>query len=51
MDTKDYLAYIVNEIHTAIVVTVDDDGLPIIAAIDMMDSGENSLYFLIRKMV
>ena len=46
METKDYLAYIVNEIHTAIVATVDDDGLPVTAAIDMMDSNENSLYFL-----
>lgn len=46
MKTTDYLAYIVNEIHTTIVATVDDDGLPVTAAIDMMDSDENSLYFL-----
>ena len=45
----DYLAYIVNEIHTTIVATVDDEGLPVTAAIDMMDSDSNSLYFLTAK--
>lgn len=45
----DYLAYIVNEIHTTIVATVDDEGLPVTAAIDMMDSDENSLFFLTAK--
>ena len=49
MQTKDYLAYLVNEIHTCIVATVDDDGLPVTAAIDMMDCDENSLYFLTAK--
>ena len=45
----DYLAYIVGEIHTTIVATVDDEGLPVTAAIDMMDSDENSLYFLTAR--
>jgi len=49
MKAKDYLAYIVNEIHTTIVATVDDEGLPVTAAIDMMDSDENGLYFLTAK--
>ena len=49
MQTKDYLAYLVNEIHTCIVATVDDDGLPVTAAIDMMDCDDNSLYFLTAK--
>lgn len=49
MEEKDYLAYIVNEIHTTIVATVDDEGLPITAAIDMMDSDDNSLFFLTAK--
>lgn len=49
MEAKDYLAYIVKEIHTSIVATVDDKGLPVTAAIDMMDSDENSLYFLTAK--
>ena len=49
MRTKDYLAYLVNEIHTVVVATVGDDGLPVTAAIDMMDCDENSLYFLTAK--
>ena len=49
METKDYLAYISKVIHTTIVATVDDEGLPVTAAIDMMDSDENSLYFLTAK--
>jgi len=49
METKDYLAYVVKQIHTTIVATVDDDGLPVTAAIDMMDSDDNSLYFLTAK--
>ena len=49
MEAKDYLSYLVNEIHTTVVATVDDDGLPVTAAIDMMDSDENGLYFLTAK--
>lgn len=49
METKDYLNYIVNEIHTVIVATTDDDGLPVTAAIDMMDTDDRSLYFLTAK--
>lgn len=45
----DYLAYIVREIHTVIVATVDNEGLPVTVAIDMMDSDENSLYFLTAR--
>ena len=46
---KSYLRYIVNEIHTTIVATVDDEGLPVTAAIDMMDADENGLYFLTAR--
>ena len=49
MKTADYLSCIVNEIHTTIVATVDDEGLPVTAAIDMMDCDDNSLYFLTAK--
>jgi ferredoxin len=49
METKDYLAYLVEEIHTVIVATVDDDMLPVTAAIDMMDYDADSLYFLTAK--
>jgi len=43
------MSYIVNEIHTTIVATVDDEGLPVTAAIDMMDADENGLYFLTAR--
>ena len=49
METKDYLAYIVDQIHRTIVATVDDAGLPVTAAIDMMDYDADSLYFLTAK--
>ena len=49
MRTADYLSFIVHEIHTTIVATVDDEGLPVTAAIDMMDCDENSLYFLTAR--
>ena len=49
MTTADYLNYIVNEIHRTIVATVDEEGLPVTCAIDMMDCDEDSLYFLTAK--
>lgn len=49
METKDYLSYIMNKIHRTIVATVDDEGLPVTAAIDMMDNDDQSLYFLTAK--
>ena len=49
MNTADYLNYIVEEIHTTIVATVDEEGLPFTAAIDMMDCDGDSLYFLTAK--
>ncbi len=49
MEAKDYLEYISEKIHRTIVATVDDDGLPVTTAIDMMDSDENGLYFLTAK--
>ena len=49
METKDYLKYVVNEIHRTVVATVDDEGLPVTTAIDMMDFDDNGLYFLTAK--
>ena len=49
MEAKDYLNYISKVIHTTVVATVDDDGLPLTATIDMMDSDEYGLYFLTAK--
>lgn len=49
MEIKEYLDFIVNQIHTTVVATVDDNGLPVTCAVDMMDCDENSLYFLTAK--
>ena len=49
MEAKDYLKIISEDIHRTIVATVDDEGLPVTAAIDMMDSDDNGLYFLTAK--
>ena len=49
MESREYLRYIVNEIHTVIVATVDDAGHPVTAAIDMMESDDSNLYFLTAK--
>lgn len=49
IEAKEYLAYLVREMHTCIAATVDNNGLPVTTAIDMMDCDENSLYFLTAK--
>lgn len=49
MENNEYLKYIVDEIHTVIVATVDSDGLPVTAAIDMMYADNDGLYFLTAK--
>ena len=38
MESKDYLAYLVEEIHTTVVATVDDAGLPVTAGHDFVAS-------------
>nr|WP_122011717.1 pyridoxamine 5'-phosphate oxidase family protein [Maliibacterium massiliense] len=49
MNTQDYLACIVRDIHTTVVATLDADGLPVTCAIDMMDYDARSLYFLTAR--
>lgn len=44
-----YLKYLVEEIHTTVMATVDANGLPVSCAVDMMDYDENGLYFLTAK--
>lgn len=44
-----YLEYLEKEIHSVIAATVDDNGLPVTCAIDIMDSDEKGLYFLTAK--
>lgn len=49
METKDYLKYIVEEIHSTVLATVDEENKPVTCAIDMMDYDDHSLYFLTAK--
>ena len=49
MSAGRYLNDLREEIHTAVAATVDDNGLPVTCAIDMMDADKNSLYFLTAK--
>ena len=49
MEPEDFLSYVVKNIHTAVVATVDDEGLPVTAAIDMMDADADGLYFLTAR--
>lgn len=49
MQAKDYLKYIVKEIHSTAFATVDQEGRPVTCAIDMMDYDDSGLYFLTAK--
>lgn len=49
MQRRDYLKYIVEEIHSAVFATVDGEGRPVTCAIDIMDYDESGLYFLTAK--
>ncbi len=48
-DAAWYLNYLVSEIHRTVVSTLDDEGLPVTAAVDMMMADEGGLYFLAAK--
>ena len=49
MDTRSYLEYLTNQIHTVIMATIDNLGNPFTCAIDIMDFDEQGLYFLTAK--
>lgn len=49
MNTNQCFEYLVKEIHTVVLSTVDQDNHPITCAIDIMDFDENNLYFLTAK--
>lgn len=49
MTTNDFLKYLQREIHTTVMATVDEDGLPITCAVDIMDYDDGGLYFLTAK--
>lgn len=49
MRLTEILKFLEKEIHSVIIATVDDKGLPVTCAIDIMDSDEKGLYFLTAK--
>ena len=49
MTTNDYLKYLQREIHTTVAATVDEDGLPVTCAVDIMDYDDGGLYFITAK--
>ncbi len=49
MTANEILRELAEEIHTTVVATVDEDGLPVTAAIDMMDADEEGLWFLTAR--
>lgn len=40
MTIREYFSFIVDEIHSTVIATVDDNGLPVTCAIDIMDFDE-----------
>ena len=49
MTATEILRYLQEEIHSVVMATVDDTGLPVTCAVDIMDSDESGLYFLTAK--
>lgn len=49
METEKILAFLRDEIHTAVMATADDSGNPVTCAIDVMDGDGSGLYFLTAK--
>lgn len=49
MESKDYLKILKNEIHSVVVATIDNKGLPQTRVIDIMLVDDNSIYFITAK--
>ena len=49
MTAREYLDFIVQQIHSTVAAIVDRDGLPVTCVIDMMYSDDGGLYFLTAK--
>lgn len=49
MTALETMRFLQEEIHTTVVATVDEEGLPVTCTIDMMDYDEDGLYFLTAK--
>ena len=45
METKDYLRILLEDIHSCVVATIDENGHPITRVIDMMLYDEKGVYF------
>lgn len=46
MQTIDFFRIICDDIHSTVMATVDNNGLPVTCVIDIMDYDDNGLYFL-----
>lgn len=49
METIEIFKYLQEQIHTTIIATNDENGLPVTCAFDIMDYDESGLYFLTAK--
>ena len=49
MTTEQILHFLQKDMHSTIMATVDEEGLPVTCVIDMMLSDENGLYFLTAR--
>lgn len=49
MTSMDYLKYLVEDIHSVVIATVDEQGKPVTRVIDMMLYDEKGVYFLTAK--
>lgn len=49
MTANEALEYLHREIHTTVAATIDEEGLPVTCAMDVMDVDGQGLYFLTAK--
>ena len=49
MNTEDYINFLEKEIHTTIIATVDEKGLPVTCAIDICIVMKKAYIFLLQK--
>lgn len=49
MEKKEYLRMLVEDIHSTVIATVDEEGKPVTRVIDMMLYDEDSVYFLTAR--
>ncbi len=49
MDVNSYLAILANEIHSVVIATIDENGLPTTRIIDIMLHDKQGVYFITAK--